>query len=612
MQRRCCNCFGTYEAVGGMCPHCGYVDGEPGKQPYYLTPGTVLTTEQGKEYIIGEVVGAGGFGIIYKAWDTRLDCVVVIKEYFPVSMVTRSVGEKSIAVFSNKREAEYKRGLDNFWLEANIMSVFDNCENVCNTYDKFRANGTAYMVMEYLTGKTLKQYVKEKKNGLQESEILEIIKQVLFGLEEIHKRKAIHLDIAPDNILIMPNGKIKIIDFGAARTKEIQKDEDELVLKPGFAPPEQYRENGKLGPWTDIYAVGATLYWLLTNEVPLESTDREKEDNMQEPAMLTMVSPALNNVTMRAMAVRPELRYKNSKEFIDDLHKEKVRSMQEELKRRKRNRRSFLAAVGVILLAVALGAGYFGLVKNKIFEDQIILWVAVDGAEINGASEKQRYEGVVEQFRQLYPQIEVAVVVKDSKTIEDEFLNLEKSERPDIIENVNFYKATENMLSGTSDIWNRVEGNIISVLAATAETEVSIPTGFYVDVIYAQTGAELSQLSIEPFNKFLETKQGYSSSDSTQYYVVQSMAAGRYQLFEPEYKRSHLAEEFSIYKRSGNKLKAAEALLEYMLTDAAQDALHVQNQSSYMPISENAFLEYLQVYSEFEYLKNNLVEYIVE
>jgi len=303
---------------------------------------------------------------------------------------------------------------------------------------------------------------------------------------------------------------------------------------------------------------------------------------------------------------------KNSKEFIDDLHKEKVRSMEEELKRRKRNRRSFLAAVGVILLAVALGAGYFGLFKNKIFEDQIVLWVAVDDVQTNGASEKQRYESVVEQFRQLYPQIEVAVVVKDSKTIEDEFLNLEKGERPDIIENVNFYKATENMLSGTSDIWNRVEGNIISVLAANAETEFSIPIGFYVDVIYAQTGAELSQLSIESLDKFLERKQGYCSSDSTQYYAVQSLAAGRYQLFEPEYKRSHLAEEFSIYKRSGNKLKAAEALLEYMLTDAAQDALHVQNQSSYMPISENAFQEYLKVYSEFEYLKNNLAGYIVE
>lgn len=612
MQKRCCNCFALYEDLDGMCPHCGYSEGEPAKEIYYLVPGTVLKSGAGKEYIIGEAVGSGGFGIIYKAWDKNLERKVAIKEYFPSEMVTRSVGEQQVAVFSNKREAEYKKGLNNFLQEATIMSLCADCDNVCNSYDKFEANGTAYMVMEFLNGKTLKAYVKEKKGTpLKESEILSYIIQTLTGLNEIHKRGVVHLDIAPDNIYVMPDGKIKIADFGAAKSKKVKKDESEVVLKPGFAPPEQYRANAKVGPEADIYAVGANLYWLLTGQVPLEATDRDNEDVMEEPAMLAMVSPALNNVTMRAMAVKTELRYKNAQEFIADLRKENVRSLEEELKRRKRKRRNFLLALVVTLMAVIASVGYFGFLKNKIWEDSIVVWVVAEGN--TEAEERRRYREIIEMFQEAYPQIEVTVVVKDSETIEREFKDASKKERPDLVEVTEFSNSGVKEMEDVSEILERNRENLLPVLEDEVRAGKKIPTGCYVNVIYAESDKKLSELKkASDLSEFIAQKTGFCMSDSRYYLTVQKEVAGRYQLMESPEKYLYVAEEFSVYARSGNKKKAATVFLEYLLTDAVQDILHVQHQSGYMPVAENAWEAFIDVYSEFLYLENSIKRYDVK
>ncbi len=606
MQKRCHNCFLVYDDVSGMCPYCGFMEGEPGKEPYYLSPGTVLK----EHYIIGEVVGAGGFGITYKAWDTVLERKVAIKEYYPVQMVTRVPGEEEVVVFLNKREAEFKKGLYDFLQEAKIMSQFRNSENVCNSYDQFEMNGTAYIVMEFLEGQTLKGYVKSRKeNPLEESEILTIISQVLSGLEDIHKNNVIHLDIAPDNIWIMPDGRIKIIDFGAAKSKQVKKDNETIILKPGFAPPEQYRRNGKIGPWTDIYAVGATLYFLLTGEVPLESSDRDKEDVMQEPAMLAVISKVANDVTMRAMAVRPELRFKTAREFATELYKEKVRSLENEIKRRKRNRRSFLLAMAVTLAAVATMVAYYGMFKNKIQEDTLLIWVSVDNALENAEAEQERYLSVVEQFNEIYPQVTVEVVVKDSNSVEEEFLATPRKERPDLIETSSLSMGTVEELVSLESVAERYGESMLSVVASAVE-EREIPTGFYVNVIYAEIDKQLSELvKKNTLEQFISEKTGYCESDSRFYFEIQSVVAGRYQVMESVDKQVYQADKFGVYRRSANKKKAAVAFLEYMLTDAAQDVLYVQNQSEYMPVIENAWMEFLNVYSELEYLEESIDTY---
>lgn len=613
MLKRCNNCFEQYEELGNMCPHCGYCEGDAGKELYHLSPGTTLKSPEGKVYIIGEVVGSGGFGIIYKAWEQELERIVAIKEYFPTEMVARGVGEQKVSVFSNKRAAEYKKGLHNFLQEATIMSLCADCDNVCNSYNKFTANDTAYMVMEFLNGKTLKAYVKERKGELlEESEILNYIEQVLNGLGEIHKRGVVHLDIAPDNIYVMPDGRIKIADFGAAKAQNVKKDESEVVLKPGFAPPEQYRHNAKMGPETDIYAVGANLYWLLTGRVPLEATDREHEDIMEEPAKLNMVSVALNNVTMRAMALEPELRYKNAHEFIADLHRQNVRSLEAERKRRKRNRNMFIASIIMTLLLAVTVSGYLTIFKNKIKDDTILLWVVPDAIE-NSSYEKERYESLVAMFKENYPQINVQIEVKDPNTVQSDFANCDVNNRPDLVEVTSFDATALDSFINLNSIRKSKQDELISVLKDANLENKSIPVGVYFDVIYTQKDKNISELTAcNDKKEFVELKTGYYEGDSRDYLKIQSDMAGRYQLVESNNLVCHTAEEFALYKKTTNKKKAASALLEYMMTDAAQDILHVQFQSNYMPVSENAWNEFIEVYGEFDYLKNSLNQYTVK
>lgn len=608
LKKRCCNCFKLYDDLDGMCPHCGFVEDESGKELYYLVPGTVLKASEGTEYIIGEAVGAGGFGITYKAWDKKLECIVAIKEYFPPSMVSRGVGEQKVAVFSNKKAEEYKKGLADFLKEATIMSHCADCDNVCNSYNRFEANGTAYMVMEFLSGKTLKAYVKNKKEQLKESEIVSIIVQTLNGLKEIHKRGIVHLDIAPDNIYVMPDGTIKISDFGAACFQKSPKGM--ITVKPGFAPPEQYLENAKLGVEADIYAVGANLYWMLTGEVPLEATDRLHEDILEEPAKKALLSsPALNNITMRAMALKPELRYKNCQDFITALRKEKERTLEQEIRRRKRNRREFLTAIVITLFLAIAGTGYFGILRNKIWEDSIVIWVASE-ASANQMAERERYEKVVELFQETYPQLSVEIVVKDESEIENAFLNTSKEERPDVVEITSFSETAKEELKSVSSIMSRCKMNLVLPLQNALLDKNIVPIGFYVDVIYAENGKELAQLeSIATLTEYIQKVSGYYVGSSKDYFAVQAAMAGRYQIKESTTQQIHIAEEFGVYERNNNKKKAAMALVEYFLTDAAQDVLHIQTQSGFMPVTENAWKEFVSVYGEFAYLENSLGEY---
>ena len=613
MQKRCCNCFSLYDDLDGMCPYCGHILGESGKELYYLAPGTFLNSPEGKEYIIGEVIGFGGFGIIYLAWENGLERKVAIKEYYPSEMVTRGVGEQQVSVFSSKREAQYKKGLSNFLQEASIMSQCADCDNVCNSYNRFEANGTAYMVMEYLSGKTLKAYVKER-NGqpLEEKEILSFMIQTLVGLGEIHKRGVVHLDIAPDNIYVMPDGRIKIADFGAARSKTIKKDDSEVVLKPGFAPPEQYRANAKVGPEADIYAVGANIYWLLTGQVPLEATDREEVDDLEEPSKLTIVSSALNNATMRAMAVNPELRYKNVQDLISDLRKEKVRSVENELARRKRNRRFFWVSLIVTLVAAVSLAGYWGFFKNRIGKEHLTIWV-VTNSIYDFSKERERYQDLVNVFQTAYPQVDVEVLVKLDETVEQEFLTASEEERPDLLETYHFSKETEKMLEDVDKLIERNRTRFLPVLETKIQKKKAVPIGTEVKVVFAEGNKQLTELHVcTDLTDFMDKKSGYCIDWSSKYLTVQERMVGRYQLLEESSKSIKITEEFAIYSKGSNNKKAAMALLEYMLTDAGQDVLHVRHTSGYMPIIETVWNEYVNVYGEFGYLKSSINTYTVE
>lgn len=272
-----------------------------------LKPGVILK----ERYKIEEVIGAGGFGITYRAWDPLLQAYVAIKEYYPSGIATRSGDSSKVCVPVGQEQREYRRGLIRFLKEAQDVARFQAEPNIVSIYDYLEENDTAYMVMEYLHGCTLKQYVIDHGMGLNTDYILHICLSVLDALAVVHKAGMIHRDISPENIFICEDLTVKLIDFGAA--KQVYLDGEQtmtVVLKPGYAPPEQYVKKDKQGPWTDIYALGATLYFAATGIKPEDSFSRASEDTVKAVCDINPEIPVyLSEVIMYAMAVSIEERY---------------------------------------------------------------------------------------------------------------------------------------------------------------------------------------------------------------------------------------------------------------------------------------------------------------
>jgi serine/threonine protein kinase len=300
----CMSCFNV-KGDFDVCPYCGWVEGTPPKEAYHLHPRTLLNNR----YVIGTVLGYGGFGVTYKAWDMELGIKVAVKEYYPSGLVNRVPGEAEVVIYSGEKSKQYGYGLKRFLDEARQMAKFSTHMNIVNIYNFFEQNNTAYIVMEYLEGISLKQFLQQSGGILDVDTALQIILPVADALEEIHSKGTIHRDVSPDNIFITAENKVKLIDFGAARLSAGDKEETlSVILKPGFAPPEQYRSKSKQGAFTDIYALGATLYRLVTGVLPEESVDRLFDDSLKRPSELGIKIPDnIERAIMKALSLKEEL-----------------------------------------------------------------------------------------------------------------------------------------------------------------------------------------------------------------------------------------------------------------------------------------------------------------
>lgn len=240
------------------------------------------------EYEFERTLGGGGFGITYLARDGNLDLPVAIKEYFPNDVATRGP-EQSVRVrgASDDAQASYDWGLERFLDEARALAAFRH-PNIVRVLRYFRANGTAYIVMEYESGQALKRWVPHNA-PLTQASLLSIIYPLLDGLASVHKLGFLHRDIKPDNIYVRADGSPVLLDFGAARRVTAHRDMTNIV-SPGFAPFEQYHSQGHQGPWTDIYSLGAVMYWMTTGKKPMESAARVKNDGMLPASSLAEVS----------------------------------------------------------------------------------------------------------------------------------------------------------------------------------------------------------------------------------------------------------------------------------------------------------------------------------
>lgn len=304
-ERICFGCFQEKE-LGGYCPHCGF--GENEEQPYLALPlGTLLNGR----YMLGKVLGVGGFGITYLGYDLTLDIKVAIKEYMPSSIATRNSDRYNVTL-TGRTEDDYRQGMENFLEEAKILAKLQNTPNIVSVQNYFKENNTAYFVMEYIDGMSLKDYLADQGGKIPYVQALAILEPIMEALVQVHALNLLHRDISPDNIYITSRGESRLLDFGAARFALGDGKSVSVILKHGYAPEEQYSSHGNQGPWTDVYAMGATFYRCITGMLPPDSVERIRVDALKAPSELGIIIPRhIEQAILKALAVKTEDRFPN-------------------------------------------------------------------------------------------------------------------------------------------------------------------------------------------------------------------------------------------------------------------------------------------------------------
>ena len=299
-----------------ICPNCGRDNGKPPvAEPYHLKPGTLLCGR----YLVGEAIGEGGFGITYIGLHTTLSKRVAIKEFYPSGAANRTNGVSDNIIITKDKQSFFSKGVERFLQEAKNIAAFPDEDGIVDVIDYFQENNTAYIVMEYLDGLTLKQYTE--KYGLFDFEkLFELMRPMIKSLGVIHSHGVVHRDISPDNIMYSKNGKLKLMDFGSARFYTNEDRQMSVILKQGFAPEEQYRANGVQGPYTDIYALCATIYTCITGRIPVSSLDRLSQDTLAWPSQLGVpIKPYQERALMHGLAVRASERTPNVEALLREM-----------------------------------------------------------------------------------------------------------------------------------------------------------------------------------------------------------------------------------------------------------------------------------------------------
>jgi len=319
----CLNCFGDLN-LQRVCEGCTKKADDTPSLPHHLPQRTVLNNR----YLISKALGEGGFGITYLAWDLTQGAKCAIKEYYPSGYVNRVPKSNQVIINSKQNQAASNRGLKRFIDEAKILARIKNLPGIVSVRDFFSSNGTAYIVMEFLDGISLKKYMQRKGGRITTDEVLIILRPVMESLIYVHNMNLIHRDISPDNILITKYNEVKLIDFGAAKQSNLDGKSLSIVLKQGFAPEEQYRTHGEQGPWTDIYALGVSIYYCITGKLPPESIQRMYKDTIIKPsehnATITQIQ---ENALMKALAVYSKNRYQDLEQMIRGLYGSRPKSI---------------------------------------------------------------------------------------------------------------------------------------------------------------------------------------------------------------------------------------------------------------------------------------------
>lgn len=270
-------------------------------------------------YRVERVLGEGGFGVTYMVTDMKENRISAMKEYMPADIAYRRPNSAEVLPQQGNADS-FQRFRDKFLEEARIIYRYRGHPNIIEVRHLFYDNNTAYYVMEFINGMDLDKCLKQRGGHLSWEELRPIMAQVAAALQEVHRGNMIHCDISPDNIFILEGGQVKLIDFGAAKST-LQGSSSIIMLKRGFAPPEQLSTNGRMGPWTDVYAMAVTIYRAYTGKMPPTAEDRLTNDRTIWPSQMGIAAPTpgWEQALQRAMALRIEERYQDVGTFWQDL-----------------------------------------------------------------------------------------------------------------------------------------------------------------------------------------------------------------------------------------------------------------------------------------------------
>ena len=313
----CTNCFMPLNGMA-VCPNCHHDKTKEKKYAGVLPAFTVLNNK----YLIGRVLGKGGFGITYNAIDLNTNSICAIKEYMPSEYSTRSGGSNSVVPFSDdKSNYVFNHGREKFTEEAKTLIRMKDDPIVVDILDYFNANNTSYLVMEYLSGQDLRKMARANGGKLDADYMKMVFVTIASSLMEVHRKNILHRDLSPENIIVTDTGNIKLIDFGAARNfVSTQNKGMSILLKPGFAPPEQYNAKGAHGPWSDVYALCATFYNLVSGRPLIDALFRYRGEVQPSLASLGCnVSKKTSDVIEKGMELDYKKRYHDFKELLDDI-----------------------------------------------------------------------------------------------------------------------------------------------------------------------------------------------------------------------------------------------------------------------------------------------------
>lgn len=614
METRCLQCFEQYDEQYGVCPYCGFVRGTPPKEAYHLHPGVILNNR----YVIGTVIRYGGFGVVYNAWDQKLEIIVAVKEYFPAATVTRTPGTKAIILSGGRGKLnEYKQGISLFMEEAKNTAKFEKHPNITNVYDYFEENNTAYMVMEKLNGINLNEYLKLQPEGrLSVEETIHILLSIINALKEVHKRGLLHRDIAPDNIFICSNNTVKLIDFGTAKfgNDELELTR-EVVVKPGYSPPEQYDSKSVQAAFTDIYALAATMYRAITGIVPDESVNRKEEDTLKSPKEVVQDIPDfIDSSLMRAMSITPEFRFKTVQEFEDAiLSKKTFRSEQQQRKFLLRRR---LICVSMVLLAIAITGGVnYRNYRNKkmaaILEPAtIMVWMPVDEDGKDVAVEE--FDGITKEFKKEYQQVKIEVEYIPEEEYQSRLQEaFEKKEAPTVFDGEYVTKDMKDDLASLKDVINIVEKKeyyFLDDYKTIYPQQDVLPTGFSVPVVYGNINL-MSRGKVNRSNdlkKFLEKKNVLYIAGSDSYRSIQEQLPGIYAVMPIQdiELTGYFTDQWCVSSQgSDEQIFAGKRLLFYFLGEQAQDAMYIQHKEG-LPLNKAMLDVYQNVNGELYFLSD--------